>query len=53
MDYFIFGHYHVHVDTVLPSGARLLVLEDWLEGSDYIYFDGISGSLGYCQKSEK
>ena len=32
---------------------RLLVLEDWLEGSDYIYFDGISGSLGYCQKSEK
>ena len=53
VDYFIFGHYHVHVDTVLPSGARLLVLEDWLEGSDYIYFDGISGSLGYCQKSEK
>ena len=53
IDYFIFGHYHVHVDMPLPSGARLLVLDDWLDGSNYIYFDGMSGSVGYCQNSEK
>lgn len=52
IDYFIFGHYHVRVDLVLSSGARLLILEDWQESSDYIYFDGISGSLGYSQNRE-
>ena len=53
VDCFIFGHYHVHVDLMLPTGARLLVLDDWLDGSGYIYFDGISGSVGYCQNNEK
>ena len=40
VDYFIFGHYHVSVDMVLTSGARLLVLKDWMHGSPYICFDG-------------
>ena len=40
VDYFIFGHYHASVDMVLPSGARLLVLKDWIHGSPYICFDG-------------
>ena len=53
IDFFIFGHYHAHADMPLPSGARLMVLDDWLDGSSYIYFDGISGSIGYCQTSEK
>ncbi len=53
IDFFIFGHYHAHADMPLPSGARLMVLDDWLDGSSYIYFDGISGSIGYCQNSEK
>ncbi len=53
VDCFIFGHYHTHVDMILPGGARLLVLDDWLDASNYIYFDGISGSLGYSQNSEK
>lgn len=53
IDFFIFGHYHAHADMHLPSGARLMVLDDWLDGSSYIYFDGISGSIGYCQNSEK
>ena len=52
VDYFIFGHYHAHVDMELPGGARLFVLEDWIDGSGYIYFDGISGRVGYCQNSE-
>ena len=53
IDFFISGHYHAHADMPLPSGARLMVLDDWLDGSSYIYFDGISGSIGYCQNSEK
>ena len=40
VDYFIFGHYHVSVDMPLPSGARLFVLKDWMNGSPYICFDG-------------
>ena len=40
VDYFVFGHYHTLVDMTLPSGARLLVLKDWMEASPYICFDG-------------
>ena len=40
VDYFIFGHYHAHVDMPTPGGARLLVLKDWISSSPYIVFDG-------------
>ena len=40
VDYFIFGHYHSSVDMTLPSGARLLVLKDWMRSSPYFCFDG-------------
>lgn len=52
VDYFVFGHYHVDVRMTLPSGAELIVLKDWIDGSPYLYFDGISMVGGYCQKSE-
>ena len=42
VDFFIFGHYHVEVDTVLPSGARLMILKDWIQSSPYLCFDGVS-----------
>lgn len=32
IDLFIFGHYHCAVDEMLPSGARLIVLKDWIDG---------------------
>ena len=32
VDYFVFGHFHDQVDLTLPTGARLLVLKDWMEG---------------------
>lgn len=41
-DYFVFGHLHCKVDMTMPSGARLFVLGDWLDGSDVICFDGES-----------
>ena len=52
VDYFVFGHYHADVRMTLPSGAELIVLKDWIDGSPYLYFDGISMVGGYCQKSE-
>lgn len=52
VDYFIFGHYHCEVSMTLSSGARLFVLKDWIGSSPYLYFDGISVSGGYFQKSE-
>lgn len=53
VDHFVFGHYHVDVDMELPSGASFHVLKDWIDGSPYLYFDGISISGGSFQKSEK
>ena len=53
VDYFIFGHYHVQVDMTLPSGARLLMSQSWMEDSPYWYWDGISVFLGHSKKSEK
>lgn len=53
VDYFVFGHYHCSVDLALPSGARLKVLKDWMEGDSYLYFSGIEGWGGSCQNIEK
>ena len=47
VDYFIFGHYHCHVDMTLPGGERLLVLRDWMKASPYLRFDSVSGAMDY------
>ena len=48
IDYFIFGHYHNAVDMVLPNGARLIVLEDWLRGGKpHAVFDAATGAFSY------
>lgn len=52
VDYFIFGHLHAAVDTTLPDGARLLVMKDWIDCSDYLYFDGISVGVGHSMNME-
>ena len=46
IDYFIFGHYHVKVRMKLPTGAELFILKDWMDGSCYLYFDGMLGFGG-------
>ena len=54
VDYFVFGHYHSEVaDMKLPSGASLYLLKDWMEGSPYMYFDGILTVGGSFQNNEK
>ena len=54
VDYFIFGHYHVDVDLVLPGGARLMVMNDWIDNSDYLYsyFNGTSTFVGHSRNME-
>ena len=47
VDCFIFGHYHADVDMTLTSGARFLVLKDWMKSSPFICIDGDSVSAGY------
>lgn len=32
IDLFVFGHLHCSADEILPGGARLVVLDSWLEG---------------------
>lgn len=53
IDCFVFGHYHVHVDTFLPTGARLMLLKDWMDASPYFFFDGSTGILGYCPNNDQ
>lgn len=45
VDYFIFGHFHTPVQMPLRSGATLYILGDWLNGCEYICFDGESLSF--------
>ena len=52
VDYFIFGHLHTSVDMALPSGARLMILPDWMDESQYLKFDGISVGVGHSMKTE-
>ncbi|MGN0202189.1 MAG: UDP-2,3-diacylglucosamine diphosphatase [Candidatus Cryptobacteroides sp.] len=54
VDYFIFGHYHTPVDMTLPSGARFLILDDWVapQSSNWILFDTTAGCSGISQKIE-
>lgn len=35
VDVFLFGHYHCNFDAMLPSGARLVILGDWMDRSPY------------------
>lgn len=46
VDYFIFGHFHDPVDILMPTGARLLVLKDWIGGgSPHAILDPATGTL--------
>lgn len=53
-DYYIFGHYHVDESLALPNGSRMLLLNDWMDESNYLfaYFDGSSTMVGHSIKTE-
>ena len=49
VDFFVFGHFHDLVDVTLPTGSRLLVLKDWMEGGQpCAVFDSSTGELVNC-----
>ena len=52
VDCFIFGHLHAQVDLTLPTGARLIVMKDWMDLSQYWYFDGILVGVGHSMNTE-
>lgn len=46
VDFFIFGHFHEDVRMSLPSGARFIILDDWIDGgTPHALFDTATGSL--------
>ena len=47
VDFFIFGHYHAEVDMTMASGARFMVLKDWMSSSPYICFDAETGEVAH------
>ena len=47
VDVFIFGHYHCRVDMALPSGARLLMLKDWMDGSSALCLDSATSAFSW------
>lgn len=57
VDMFVFGHYHVAVDEILSTGARFVILKDWLYLSPFLLLDAKSGFSsvldGYSQNREK
>ncbi|MBQ3659213.1 MAG: 4-alpha-glucanotransferase, partial [Bacteroidales bacterium] len=42
VDYLLFGHVHRPVDMTTPGGARLLILDDWGDGPNWLETDGAS-----------
>lgn len=53
IDHFIFGHYHVSVHMDMPSGASFDILKDWIDGSPYMYSDGIEVIGGSFQNKDQ
>ena len=47
VDVFIFGHYHCRVDMELHSGARLLMLKDWMDGSSVLCLDSATSAFSW------
>ncbi len=40
IDFFVFGHRHIMLEQTLPSGAKIVILGDWIHFCSYAVFDG-------------
>ena len=52
VDFYVFGHYHTVVDRVV-SGARLIVLGDWITNMSFGTFDGREFKIHRVESAEK
>jgi len=50
VDYFIFGHYHAHVDLCLATGARMVLTTDWIRSTNALVYDASEDSLIYLEE---
>lgn len=45
IDFFVYGHLHIVDDRPVGSGARLVVIGDWITNDSYARFDGTTLSV--------
>jgi UDP-2,3-diacylglucosamine hydrolase len=50
-DYFIFGHRHLPIDLLMPSGSRYVNLGEWANYNSYAVFDGTDLELKFFEKT--
>ncbi|MFZ1529445.1 MAG: UDP-2,3-diacylglucosamine diphosphatase [Ferruginibacter sp.] len=50
-DYFIFGHRHLPIETLLPGNSRYINLGDWIKYFSYAVFDGNTVTLQYYKET--
>jgi len=53
-DYFIFGHRHLPINTILPNGkSRYINLGDWLFHNSYLTFDGNEAKICFFESERE
>ena len=50
IDFFIYGHLHIAINEILPTGKRMAVLGEWISHSTFATFDGSILSLQEFEK---
>jgi len=53
VDYFIFGHRHIMVDSRINENARFVLLGDWIKNFSYGVYDGEKFELKRYKESER
>lgn len=50
IDFYIYGHLHIAINEILPTGKRMAVLGEWISHSTFATFDGSNLSLQEFEK---
>ena len=53
IDYFIFGHRHQMVNSLINENARFILLGDWIKNFSYGVFDGEKFELKRYKETER
>ena len=52
IDYYVFGHFHVVEDIILPNKSHMVILGDWIRHFSYASFDGEKLEIGYFKDAD-